>query len=216
MFQIPIWLWTNALGLQQHQLPFTNPVMIATCVSDSVAGTIAAFMVLSRQDYANYSTSTADVNKLRRAQNPLSRHHDGLSAQFSTNSSHWLPDRKRTELTITTLSHKIFAMQQTTYITLLVCRLACTQRSFDHHLLQIHTWIPSLFNIPSAVVRARCGLKSCCGIATSKRRFKSYFLSQLATQWHSPSLSTDQLPALLIRKFPRHSARFKLWIRLSS
>jgi len=46
----------------------------------SVAGTIAAFMVQFRQDYANYSTSTADVNKLRRAQNPLSRHHDGLSA----------------------------------------------------------------------------------------------------------------------------------------
>jgi len=52
----------------------------ATRVSDSVAGTIAAFLVQFRQDYANYSTSTADLNKLRRAQNPLSRQHDSLSA----------------------------------------------------------------------------------------------------------------------------------------
>ena len=48
-------------------------------------------------------------------------------------------------------------------------------------------------------------------VATSKRQLKCHFLSQLATHWHSPSLSTWWLPAPPVQDFLTLCAPYGLW-----
>ena len=63
----------------------------------------------------------------------------------------------------------------------------------------------SSISILSATVQARYGtVKASAMVAIFKHRFKSHFISQLATYCHNPYLSTSD------SRFPRHCAHYKV------
>ena len=97
---------------------------IRPALTDDMAKSIATSLVSSRLDYCNsllYGCSKTNIDKLQRVQNSLARVVTNCRT-YTTSSSqllhnlHWLPVKHRIDFKIATLSYKILAQHQPTYL----------------------------------------------------------------------------------------------------
>jgi len=167
---------------------------IRPALTESMSASLGASLVQSRLDYANsimYGMSVSIVHKLHSAQNSLTHvvlpYLCHLSASKRLSCLHWLPVHYQIKFKITTLTYKILATCQPSYLHSLLqvyqpSRALCSSTQQLLHVPYMSTdfgWRAFSYSSAATWNSIPISIKSCSSLHSFKRHLKSYFIAQL-------------------------------------